>query len=682
MRVLLSRVVVTLFITLAALLPGFAQQPPQTPPPDPQNPPQRQPTFRTGVNFVRVDVIVSDKNGNPVLDLKPEEFSISEDGRQQKIEQFQVIKIDPLDQIEGPTNSQIRTTQDEEREAARPEVRLFVILLDDYHVRRGNDMAVRKPLIDFIQNQLAPADMVAIMYPLTPVNDITFSRNRESLVSAISKFEGRKFDYRALNQFEEQYQYYPAATVERIRNQITLSALEAAAIRMGGLREGRKSIIFVSEGLTESLPPQLNDPVAALPRIGNANRGNSNAEVDDRTAWAQKLDLMQEMSRSFERVNTHNTSIYAVDPRGLAAFEYGINEGVGLRQDAAGLRSSLDSLHTLANNTDGRAIVNRNDLAVGMRQIIRDSSSYYLLGYTSSPAPNDGKFHEIKVNVTRKGVQVRARKGYWAPSKDDVARMNAPAKPEPPAAVSKALSSLAAPPGGVPAKVWVGTARGENGRTRVTFAWEPGVDVTGGRQVTPAAAVQLTAIAPDGRPLFRGRVPDGTGTAAAATETQAGGHVSFDAAPGQVQFRISVEDARGEVVDASTREITVPDYTLVTVSLGTPRLYRARTAKDVQAIRAAANATPAVGREFSRTERLLVQIEAYAPGGGAPEVTARLLNRAGAKMSDFTVQRNAAGAFETELPLAGLAAGEYLIEFTAKTEAGTAQDTIAFRVSR
>ena len=681
MRVLLSRVLVTLFVTALALRPGHAQQPAQQPPPDPQNPqtqPPRQPTFKAGVNFVRVDVIVTDKQGNPVLDLEPEEFSISEDGRQQKIEQFEVIKIDPLEQIDGPTNGAIRTTLDEEREAARPEVRLFVILLDDYHVRRGNDMAVRKPLIDFIENQLAPADMVAIMYPMTPVNDITFTRNRTSLVSAISNFEGRKFDYRARNYFEEQYEYYPASTVERIRNQVTLSALEAAAVRMGGLREGRKSIIFVSEGLTESLPPQLNDPVAAMPGLGNPNAGNPNATVDDRTAWAQKLDLAQEMSRAFQRVNTFNTSIYAVDPRGLAVFEYGINQGVGLQQDAASLRSSLDSLHILSNNTDGRAIVNRNDLAVGMKQIMRDSSSYYLIGYTSSPAPTDGRFHEIKVNVARKGVQVRARKGYWAATKEDVARMNAPPKPEAPAAVRKALGALAAPPGGVPANVWIGTARGENGRTRVTFAWEPGLQEGSGRSVTPAASVQLTAVASDGRPLFRGAVPASPDAAA----SQAGGHVTFEAAPGQLQFRISAEDARGEVVDASTREVTVPDYSQVTVSLGTPRLYRARTARDVQAIRAAANATPAVAREFSRAERLLIQIDAYAPGGVTPEVTARLLNRAGTKMSDFTVQRTAGGSFETELPLSALAAGEYLIEFTAKTEAGTAQDTIAFRIGR
>ncbi len=151
-------------------------------------------------------------------------------------------------------------------------MRLFVILLDDYHVRRGNSMSVRKPLIDFIQNQLGPADMVALMYPLTPVADIHFSRDRRCLIGAIERFEGRKFDYQPRNQFEEQYAYYPAATVERIRNQVTMGALKAAAVRLGGLREGRKSIIFVSEGFTATLPPQLNDPVAAMPGLGNPAR--------------------------------------------------------------------------------------------------------------------------------------------------------------------------------------------------------------------------------------------------------------------------------------------------------------------------------------------------------------------------------------------------------------------------
>ena len=459
--------------------PPAEQKPPQQQPPAEQKPPatqqdaQKQPTFKSSINFVRVDVIISDNKGNPVLDLKQEEFSVFEDGKPQNVETFSVVKIDPLDQVEGPTNGEIRTSLDEEREAARPEVRLFVILLDDYHVRRGNDMAVRRPLIDFIENQLAPADMVAVMYPLTPVSDIGFTRSRSRLISAISNFEGRKFNYTPRNRFEEQYAQYPAATVERIRNQVTMSALKAAAVRMGSLREGRKSIIFVSEGFTSSLPPQLADPNAQFPGMGNPNRRNPQARTDDRYDMAAMTDMFNDMREVFSTANRQNTSIYAVDPRGLGAFEYNINEGVGLTQDANQLKSAIDTLHTLANNTDGRAIVNRNDLAAGMKQIMRDSSGYYLLGYTSSRAPTDGKFHEIKVQVKRRGVDVRARKGYWALTKDDLARATAPPKPEAPPAVTRALSSLAEPRLGRPARFWIGTGRGENGLSRVTFAWQP-----------------------------------------------------------------------------------------------------------------------------------------------------------------------------------------------------------------
>jgi hypothetical protein len=71
----------------------------------------------------------------------------------------------------------------------------------------------------------------------------------------------------------------------------------------------------------------------------------------------------------------------------------------------------MDTLRMLAENTDGRAIVNRNDIAVGMKQITRDSSAYYLIGYNSTQAPTDGKFHNIRVRVKRPGVQVRAQEG-------------------------------------------------------------------------------------------------------------------------------------------------------------------------------------------------------------------------------------------------------------------------------
>src|SRR5262245_13022231 len=237
---------------------------------DQQQPPT---TIRRGINYVSVDVIVTDKDGKPVMDLSQDDFAVAEDGKAQKVETFQIIKLDALETMESGPPRPIRDDNDEEREAARPDVRLFVILLDDYHVQRGNDLSVKKPLIEFIQNSLAPADMVALMYPLTPITDLRFSRNRDATIAAINQFEGRKFDYRPRNQFEEKYANYPAQTVERIRNQISMDALKGAAMKMGALREGRKSIIFVSEGFTGILPAQMADPIASQPGLGNPYRG-------------------------------------------------------------------------------------------------------------------------------------------------------------------------------------------------------------------------------------------------------------------------------------------------------------------------------------------------------------------------------------------------------------------------
>jgi VWFA-related protein len=661
------------------------QQQQQTPPPQPQDQPP-PPRIKTGINFVTVDVFITDRQGKPVLDLKPEDFRLKEDGKPQTIDSFSVVKtLDEVAQLDLPMLPEIRSLADEQREARRPEARLFILFLDDYHVRRGNDMSVRKPLIDFVSNQLGPADMVAVMYPLTPLTNLSFTRNRKSLISAIENFEGRRFDYRPRNEFEENYANYPVATVERIRNQVTMSALKGAAIRLGGLREGRKHIIYVSEGFTNNVPPQLNDPVASMPGMGNPYRRDPNATVGDRAEFMANVDLISDLQLIFEECNRNNTSIYSLDPKGLAAFEYDINQGIGLQVDRKHLEASLDTLRALADNTDGRAIINRNDLAKGMQQIIRDSSGYYLLGYNSSQAPIDGRFHKIDVEVTRKGLEVRARKGYWAYTADDAARASAPARPEPPAAVSSALNALVEPPRGIPARFWIGTARGEAGKSRVTFVWEPVPPAPGETRRgvhQNASQVTLTALAPDGKPLFRGRVPDqpatpvsASGAAPAVTSSSA----TFDAPPGQLQLRMVVQNADGEVMDASTREITVPDYSKVQVSFGTPRVFRARTPRDVQSVMSNAGAVPVADRNFARSDRIVLRVESYAPGGAVPVVTARLLNRAGDSMADLPI-KSSNGTSELELPLANYAAGDYLIELTAKTESGTAQEVVAFKL--
>jgi VWFA-related protein len=655
--------------------------------------PQRPPVIRSGINFVSVDVIVTDKKtGEVVLDMKQDDFEVREDRKPQKVDSFEIVKIDALTNG-GIAPRAIRSSFDEENEARQPNVRLFILLFDDYHVRRGNDLAVKKPLLDFVQNQLAPQDMVAVMYPMTPVTALTFTRSRESLVESINHFEGRKGMYEPRNEFEERYAYYPVDQVENIRNDITLGALKGAAVRLGGMREGRKSIIFVSEGLTSSVPAQLNDPVASLPGVGNPARNSPG--VDQTTnprVEAQKFfdsaDLTNRIKEAFDIVNRNNCSIYAVDPRGLAAFEYDVNQGVSLQTDRSTLTQSIDSLRVLADNTDGRAIVNRNDLAGGMKQIMRDASGYYLLGYTSTAAPTDGKFHSIDVRVKRPGVEIRSRKGYWAYTAEDVARATAPPKPGPPSAVSNALNAIAEPASsGHAARFWTGMEQAAGGQSRVTFVWEPFGGSEAGRSSDVPARVMLTATAPDGHPIFRGPVgerpsPDAAAApgATAAVPASPGASVSFTAAPGPMEMRIVVENARGQVIDSTTQSLTVPDFAKTQVSVGTPRIFRARTAREMLVVRNNLDAAPTATREFSRGDRLLIRFDAYSTGGAKPEIAAKLLNRTGSSMADVPVQAAEGKPFQIDFPLASLAPGEYLIQIDAKTASGTAQQTIAFKI--
>ena len=389
--------------------PASAQAP-ATPPAG-----QGDTTFRSGINFVTVDTYVSDNKGQPVTDLKQSDFQLTEDNKPQTIEQFRLIRVDGNPKPGDPPLQEIRNRDDEEREAARDDTRVFVIFLDDYHTRLGSSLAVRNPLSEFIQNQMKPLDLVAVMYPLTPVQDIDFTRNHAKIINAIQHFEGRKYRYEPRNLFEQQYERAPTEVVEQIRNQVVMTALRGLAVRLGSIREGRKSVIYVSEGLQAMLPPQLRNADASMGKIGNPAANSPMAgENDPREQTAQvfaQSDLYSQLKEVFIAATRNNTAIYTVDPRGLATNEFDIDEAVGPQQDQAMLQASTDSLRTIADETDGRAIVGRNDLAKGLQQAMQDSTAYYLIGYTSAAAPTDGKFHQIKVQLSAQARRRGSRAG-------------------------------------------------------------------------------------------------------------------------------------------------------------------------------------------------------------------------------------------------------------------------------
>src|SRR6185436_12318601 len=108
-----------------------------------------------------------------------------------------LVKIDTI--APAYTTRSIRSRDDEETAAADENARIFIFFLDDYHVRLGSSMSVKRPLIEFISQQLSPNDLIGVMYPLTPIDAVVLTRNHQGVINTIDKFVGRKFDYEPKN---------------------------------------------------------------------------------------------------------------------------------------------------------------------------------------------------------------------------------------------------------------------------------------------------------------------------------------------------------------------------------------------------------------------------------------------------------------------------------------------------
>ncbi len=595
-------------IVLTAALAGLAAQAPQTPVPPPQ-----PPTFRAEANLVRVDVNVVDRHGEPVAELTQDDFAVEEDGVPQTIQSFKFISADGQPPPGDGDSLAIRSPEHAAAEAARDDVRVFVIFWDEYHIHRfAEAIKGRQALTDFVSNAFGPADLVALMDPLLPVDALKFTRDRRELSGKIAKLEGRFGIYVPTRSAAED-NMLERRDVARVRSEVTVSALKSAAVHLGAIKEGRKAIIFVSEGLTG---------------LG-----------------MDQLTLIQELT---ETANDNNTAIYTVDPSGLTG-------------------GSADVLRTIADGTGAEAFVNTNMPERGLRQVVREASAFYLLGYSSLRNPLDGKFHKIGVKVKRSGISVRARRGYWAPNATELekARTDAAAAEAIPADVTSAMTVLSAARPERAADVWVGAERIAEGPSTVTVAWTPRA-VAGRLDATRTAS--LIVKGPEGDQTF---------------EAGPGARVlSFRSGPGPLQLQLSLRDGAGTVVDEDRRSFTVPDLSAPNLALSVPMLLRTRTAAEARVLAGGAAATPFAGREFIRTERLFVRFSVYGESGSAAAVTAQLTNKSGKTLLELPLVPLAGGrtSYQVELPLASIARGDYLIVVAASHEEERARAVVPVRV--
>jgi VWFA-related protein len=515
--------------------------------------------------------------------------------------------------------------------------RLFAIYLDDYYISAGNTRQVRVALHQFVDQDLGPGDLVTILRPLDSLLSIRLTRDRDVLHRAIDAFEGRRGDYVPRTAFERAYMVNDQAHAEVQRTQSTWSTLNALALHLANLGTGRKTMLLVSEQA---------DPM--LRRRG--------------------LEALPTSSSVMRTANRANVAIYVLDPLDAIARAAAPDEGPNL-------------LSVLADDTDGArfapaAGASGQGLEAGLRRMVADASAYYLLTYRSA-RNTDGMFHAVDVSVKAKGVQLRARKGFWAPTPDEIQRANLLARgnePRPPIVLAPArrTSPMIRP--------WFGMAKGANGNTRVTFVWEPAGVVPGDRRVRMPSRVVFKATGANGTTLFEGPVRPTSAVVFDALDA-AESRAVFEVPPGRIRLEMSIEDAAASSIDTDVRDLLVGDLRAPVV-IGTPEVLRARTAKDVRALEANPAAVPIASRVFSRSERLVIRVPAYAPGG-VPDMTARLINASGQSMRPLTIEPAATpdGRAQIELPLAGLAPGDYAVEIMAASPAGQAKDTLRFRVT-
>jgi VWFA-related protein len=675
--------------------PTQTQKPPaaQSPPPSQQGQNQ-QPVFRAGANLVRVDVYPT-AAGKPVTDLEQADFEVLEDGVPQKVETYEHVVVQAPTVLDRANVRDPNTVEESRQMVAESKARLFVLFLDTYHISREGAMNARLPLIRFLSRALGPDDLVAITSPELPVSTVTFARRTDSIENLLEKAwrwsrRGTLTDY---DPIEEQYmRCFPkpagesgmmSATAEemiqRRRERLTLESLQALVVHLGGLREERKAVLAISEGW---ILYDRNTRVS-MPSLGGLSRFDpdmSRCETD--RAVLSMEDHATDFRRMLADANRANVSFYPLDPRGLVAIDTPITDRpVSVSTDLARLRNRLDSLRTMAENTDGLAIINSNDIDRGLRQVVDDLTSYYLLGYYSTNSKVDGRFRTIKVRVKRQGVEVRHRQGYRGLTQAEMNEMAAaaavsaaPAAPASP--VAGAVSSL----GKIRADATVQTRGGYVWATGADGAivpviwlvgeWDPGL-ASRDEQWKAGADVTITVTAPDKTSLENSRQTLTRDARSFVVRVP----VPAGQSAGDYTLRITTKPAGNTLGTTETVRVTVPKWPAAgTLAIGQPMLYRRGPFTGPAWVVAG-------DLRFRRQERVKVEVSVTGP---TTTSEVRLLDRAGKPLGlpVTTAERDENGAkiVSGEVVLAPLGVGDYVLEMTIAQGTTTQKVLTAFKI--
>jgi VWFA-related protein len=670
---------IPLFVLLTATALTAGQAPPPQPPAQPQ-----QPTFKVAVDYVEVDIVVTDKQGNHIRDLKKEDFQVLEDGKAQTISVFTHVDI-PVERADRPLFAESPIEPDVKTNEKPFDGRVYVMVIDDLHTRFGRSVRVKAAAKQFIERRLGANDLMAIVHTAGPTNaNQEFTSNKRLLLAAVDKTSGRKLDSATANRTAE---YFRTRDMRQERDPIndpddqqraynartTLDTIKNIAEWFGSVRGRRKAILLVSEGIDYDIHDMI-------PGAGSNHTGAS--MIMDSTR-----DAIAAATRS-------NVAIYGIDPRGLTdlgdetieiqSFPDDTSAGIGAGSLYNELRMAQDSLRVLSDETGGFAVVNRNDFATAYQRIVEDNSSYYVLAYYP-PDARPGRFHKIEVRVSRPDVVVRARRGHVTPRKAaavTTANSKSPSTPE----LREALDSPL-PVSGLTMHAFAAPFKGTAPNASVLF----GVELRGrDMKLDPNAKLILSYLAIDTNGKVRGGNTDTVSLPNMRPETKARIEQTglrmmnrLDLPPGKYQLRLAAHDTGGGNVGSVLMDLDVPDFLkapfsisgLVMTSAAGSALPSARTDEQLKMV---LPGPPIALRSFPQNDEVVLFAEVYDNAGATPhkvDITTTVTTDEGRVLfksdeirdsSDLGGQRGGYG-YTTRIPMKDLAPGSYVLKVEAKS---------------
>jgi VWFA-related protein len=398
------------------------------------------PPFRSESELVTVDVVVVDKDGDPVRDLVAADFTIAEEGRLQTVQFFQPVVATGKPRQPGPTVERHYGYSTNVGAQARPE-RSFVIFFDDVHLTHEQGERGKTAIKRFLEQETEAGDLVSLVAPGRDLRwHARLPNGRAELTKVLATLHGsvppevaqeRISDYEAYRIHVMQDEQMAERVGRRFSNYHVFGREPVNTQRDEGPRPERKGgTAGLIEPLVQVRAAEAYTRAAARNRAtlgGLTSIIESMAPVRGRKSVIlmspgfildQELVLFRRVEDAARRANI---ALYLVDARGLevqsvfGSAQFGApldSRDVGAANADAALEA--EGAVALAESSGGFAVQNNNDLTAGLRRIGRESRAYYLLGYMPADVRADGKFRRITVRVARPGVEVRARKGYFA----------------------------------------------------------------------------------------------------------------------------------------------------------------------------------------------------------------------------------------------------------------------------